>query len=230
MPVRLEILPDEHAVAEAAASLIAQRARAAVELRGRFILALSGGRTPWLMLAALARMELPWADVHIVQVDERVAPAGAAERNLTRIRESLGTRLPLVAANLHAMPVEAPDLDAAVRAYASTLRAIAGTPVMLDLVHLGLGTDGHTASLVPADAALDVQDADVTLAGPYQGTRRMTLTFPVIKRAREVMFVITGADKAAMLERLRAHDPSIPAGRVDNARTVVLADTAAVSG
>ena len=228
--MRFEILPDEHAVAEAAAALIAQRARAAVELRGRFVLALSGGRTPWLMLAVLARMELPWADLHIVQVDERVAPAGAAERNLTRIRESLAGRLPLFAGNLHAMPVEAADLDAAVRAYASTLRVVAGTPVILDLVHLGLGADGHTASLVPADAALDVQDADVTLAGPYQGTRRMTLTYPVIKRARELMFVVTGADKAAMLARLRARDHTIPAGRVDNAQTVVLADTAAMSG
>ena len=228
--MRIEVLADEHAVAEAAAALIAQRARAAVALRGRFVLALSGGRTPWLMLAALARMELPWADLRVVQVDERVAPAGAAERNLTRIRESLGSRLPLFAGNVHPMPVEASDLDAAVLAYASTLRAVAGTPVILDLVHLGLGADGHTASLVPADAALDVEDADVTLAGPYQGTRRMTLTLPVIRRAREVMFVITGADKSAMLARLRAHDPLIPAGRVENARTVVLADTAAVSG
>jgi len=125
------------------------------------------------------------------------------------------------------MPVETADLDQAAARYAQILVAVAGSPPVIDLVHLGLGADGHTASLVPGDPVLDVTDADVALTRPYQGRRRMTLTYPVLNRARRVLWLITGADKAAMLGRLRRGDPTIPAGRVRQDDAVVLADRAA---
>ena len=222
--MQIETLADGSAVARRAADFIAAEARAAVKARGLFTLAVSGGRTPWLMLQLLAQEDLPWPAVHLVQVDERVAPAGDAARNLTHIRESLLSHAPLPAANLHAMPVEAPDLDSAAMQYQDTLRHIAGAPAVLDLVHLGLGPDGHTASLVPGDAALQITDADVALTAPYQGHRRMTLTYPVLNRARRILWLATGSEKREMLARLLAADTSIPAGRVEARHAIVLAD------
>jgi 6-phosphogluconolactonase len=172
-------------------------------------------------------MEVPWTGVHILQVDERVAPAGDRERNLTHLRETLLDRVALRPEQIHAMPVELPDLEAAAGRYAQTLREVAGSPALLDLVHLGLGTDGHTASLLPGDPVLEVNDAAVALAGPYQGTRRMTLTYPVLNHARRILWVLTGGEKARMLVRLRDADPSIPAGRVRQVQALVLADRAA---
>ena len=179
------------------------------------------------MLRALVDEDVPWEHVHLLQVDERVAPAGDPDRNLTHLRESLLDHVPLPSEQIHAMPVEAADLEAACAQYAATLRAIAGSPPVLDLVHLGLGPDGHTASLVPGDQVLDVTDVDVALTGPYQGRRRMTLTYPVINRARRILWVVTGADKVTMLGRLLDGDPSIPAGRVQRDSAVVVADRAA---
>ena len=225
--MKVEVLADADAVAEAAAAIIAADARAAVAARGRFAVAVSGGHTPWVMLRALAGQTVPWEGVHVLQVDERVAPAGHADRNLTHLRESLLEHAPLRPEQIHAMPVEAPDLEAAAGRYAATLREIAGSPPVLDLVHLGLGPDGHTASLVPGDPVLGVADADVGLAGPYQGRRRMTLTYPTLDRARRILWVVTGEEKAAMLVRLRDGDPSIPAGRVRPQQALVLADRAA---
>ncbi len=222
--MRIEALADADSVARAGAALTAAEARAAVAARGRFIVALSGGHTPWQMLRALADEELPWADVHVVQVDERVAPAGDPDRNLTHLRESLLARCPLRPEQVHVMPVESPDLDAAGRRYALTLRQIAGSPAVLDLAHLGLGPDGHTASLVPGDPVLDVTDADVALTGVYQGRRRMTLTYPALNRARRIVWLITGREKAEMLERLCRGDRSIPAGRIEQRQALVLAD------
>ncbi|HXJ34288.1 MAG TPA: 6-phosphogluconolactonase [Candidatus Eisenbacteria bacterium] len=221
------VLADAEAVARRAAELIAADARAAVTARGRFALAVSGGHTPWQMLRALADEDVPWNAVHLFQVDERVAPAGDPDRNLTHIRESLLAKVQLRPDQLHAMAVEETDLTAAAAHYARELVAVAGAPPTLDLVHLGLGPDGHTASLVPADPALDVADADVTLSGPYQGRRRMTLTYPVLDRARRILWVVTGAEKVEMLRRLRAGDRTIPAGRVSAERATVLADAAA---
>ena len=212
-------------VAVAAATHIAARTQAAVSGQGVFCVALSGGRTPWKMLERLTEMELPWADVHVFQVDEREAPDGDASRNATKLTAILGrTKLP--EANLHLMPVTDRDLVQACAAYARVI-ARHCRDGRLDLVHLGLGEDGHTASLVPGDGALDVTERDVTLARLYQGRRRMTLSYPAIDRAVERMWVVTGASKTAMLARLRAGDDTIPAGRVARRDSIVFADDAA---
>jgi 6-phosphogluconolactonase len=226
--VNLEVLADADAVARRAAAVIAAHAREAIAIKGRFVFAVSGGTTPWAMLRALADEDVPWAGVHVLQVDERVAPAGDAKRNLTHLHDSLLEHTPLAREQIHAMAVEDPDLGAAAARYARKLSELAGTPAVLDLVHLGLGPDGHTASLVPGDPVLDVADVDVALTGGlYQGTRRMTLTYPAIDRATRVLWLVTGAEKVGMLARLMAGDRSIPGGRVRADRASVLADRAA---
>jgi 6-phosphogluconolactonase len=224
--IKLEVLDKPDSVARAAAAAIAADARAAIGLRGRFTIAVSGGHTPWVMLRELANEDLPWAAVHICQVDERVAPEGHPDRNLTHLRESLGSA-PLRPQQISAMPVESDDLEAATAEYTRTLEEIAGSPPLLDLVHLGLGPDGHTASLVPGDPVLEVTDRDVALTGIYQGRRRMTLTYPVLNRARRILWVVTGSEKSAMLPRLLKGDQAIPAGRVRREEALVLADRAA---
>jgi 6-phosphogluconolactonase len=225
--MQIEVLADTEVVARKAAAIIAADARAAATARGRFIMAVSGGHTPWLMLRALADEEVPWESVHVVQVDERVAPAGHPDRNLTHLRESLLEHAPLRPGQLHAMPVEDHDLQAAAARYALTLRELCDSPPTLDLIHLGLGPDGHTASLVPGDPVLGVTNADVALTDVYQGRRRMTLTYPCINRSRRILWLVVGSDKAGMLVRLRDGDSSIPAGRVRQEQALVVADRAA---
>jgi 6-phosphogluconolactonase len=225
--MKIEILPDADAVARKAAEIIAAEARAAVAERSRFVMAVSGGHTPWQMLRALANEKVPWESVHVVQVDERVVPVGDPDRNLTHLHESLLEHAPVRPGQIHAMPVESPDLDTAAKRYAMTLQEIAGSPPVLDLVHLGLGPDGHTASLVPGDPVLNVTDTDVALTGVYQERRRMTLTYPILNRSRRILWLVTGSDKVAALARLRDGDRSIPAGRIQRDQALVLADRAA---
>jgi 6-phosphogluconolactonase len=225
--MKIQVYADTDAVALVAAKLIAKEARDAVATRGKFVIAVSGGKTPWIMLRDLSQEDVPWKGVHVVQVDERVAPEGDPDRNLTHLRESLLEHAPLRPDQVLAMPVESTNVEAACVRYAQTLAKMAGSPSVLDLVHLGLGPDGHTASLVPGDLVLDVKNADVALTGIYQGRRRMTLTYPIINRSRRVLWLATGAEKAEMLARLQAGDVSIPAGRVSRDRAVVLADSAA---
>lgn len=222
----VEVLPDSDAVARRAAAFIADAARAAVKAQGRFVFAASGGRTPWVMLRALADEDVPWDAMEVVQVDERVAPAGHTDRNLTHLLESLAGA-PLRPAQIHAMPVEAQDLDAATEEYAGTLQRLTAPSGRLDLVHLGLGPDGHTASLIPGAPEMEIRDRTVAVTGVYQGRRRMTLTYPVLDKARRILWVVTGADKREMLRWLRQGDATIPAGRVAQGAAVAMADRAA---
>ena len=226
--MELRIVDDPESAAHLAAATIAVDARDAITARGRFTLAVSGGHTPWVMLRKLAEEEIPWAGMHLYQVDERIAPDGHPDRNLTHIRESLLVHAPLRPDQIHAMPVESSDLLSAISQYDSDLQEAAGSPPILDLVHLGLGPDGHTASLVPGDPVLNVTTADVALTGDYQGRRRMTLTYPAINRARRVLWVVTGSEKTAALERLLDGDVTIPAGRVRREQAVLFADPAAM--
>jgi 6-phosphogluconolactonase len=225
--MKIQVLVDADSVAKAAAQFIAAEARAAVAARGRFIMAVSGGRTPWQMLRDLAGEDVPWAGLHVVQVDERVAPVDDPDRNLTHLHESLLSHAPLRLEQIVAMPVELPDLEAAATLYVEALRDIAGTPPVLDLAHLGLGPDGHTASLVPGDPVLDVTDADVAATGIYQKRRRLTLTYPLLNRSRCVLWVVTGSEKADMIVRLLDRDVTIPAGRIQRDNALLLADNAA---
>jgi 6-phosphogluconolactonase len=223
----IEVYDDADLVASKAAAIIAREARLAITARGRFIVAFSGGQTPWKMLRVLASQDVPWEGVYVVQVDERLAPEGHADRNLTHLRENLLGHSPLSPGRIYAMPVEVKDLEEAVTGYAMTLERIAGSPAVIDLVHLGLGSDGHTASLVPGDPVLDIDDMDVALTGIYQGRRRMTLTYPIINRSRRILWLVTGSEKGEMLQRLLDGDNTIPAGRLANDRAMVLADSAA---
>ncbi len=210
--------------AQAAALQLVASAREAISARGVFIMALSGGRSPHAMLTAFAKADLPWAQVRIFQVDERVAPAGDAARNWVMIEDALLQAGGPSQAEHYPMPVESDDLARAATAYAKTLALIAGDPVVIDLVHLGLGDDGHTASLVPGDEALMMTDRDVAVTALYRGHRRMTLTFPALNRARERLWLATGADKVTMLARLRDGDHRIPAGRVSGDNTIIFTD------
>jgi 6-phosphogluconolactonase len=213
----LRSLPTPDAVAQAGAEFVAERARAAVEDHGSFHFAVSGGHTPWAMFAALASEEVAWDAVVIYQVDERVAPAGDPSRNLTHLTDALGS----APATVLPMPVNDADLTAAAAAYATDL------PEQFDLVHLGLGDDGHTASLVPGDPVLSVTDRLVAVTQPYQDHARMTLTYPALGRARQLLWLVTGADKKTPLSSLLAGDTTIPAGRVQAAASLILADQAA---
>jgi 6-phosphogluconolactonase len=217
MPLEIEILPDAGSVARRGAEIVATAAAEAVADRGRFEFAVSGGRTPWAMFADLAG-KMPWEKVTIYQVDERIAPDGDPDRNLTQLQRALPRG---GAADVRAMPVTFHDLEAAAADYAASL------PEAFDLVHLGLGPDGHTASLIPGDAVLGVTDRDVALTGEYQGRRRMTLTYPVLNRAQRILWLVTGEDKIDALARLRTGDESIPGGRVSPDRALVVADAAA---
>jgi 6-phosphogluconolactonase len=226
--IRVNVCANPDVAAEKAAAFIAAQVAPAVSARGRFLLAVSGGRTPWQMLRALARAPLPWDRIHLFQVDERVAPAGDPDRNATHLRACFeGTALG--SDHIHAMPVEDADLDDAARRYAATLQELAGSPATLDLVHLGLGPDGHTASLVPNDPVLAVTDRDVALTGVYHERRRMTLTYPILNRARTILWLATGSDKAEVLPRLRDGDPSIPGGRIRRSGALIIADQAAAA-
>jgi len=218
--IDLEVVADEKAAARRAAELIAAAGAAAEDERNIFSLAMSGGRSPWAMLAILGEEEeMPWDKTELFQVDERVASPGSEERNLTHM--VLGLSMDHQSA-LRPMPVTQRDLEAAAREYESSL------PERFDCVHLGLGPDGHTASLVPSDPVLEVSDRRVALTETeYQGHRRMTLTYPALAEARRIVWLVTGPDKVEALQKLLAGDLSIPAGRVENESMVVVADEAA---
>lgn len=222
--MRLKIAHDPERAAEIAAADIARACADAVASRGTATIALSGGETPWLMLRELRHFDLPWRNVYVAQVDERVAPRGDPTRNFTRIEQILVREGPLPAANLLAMPVERVDLDDAAADYQRALESRTGTPLMLDLVQLGLGADGHTASLVPGDAALGMLDRDTAVTAEYAGQRRMTLTLPAINRARRRTWLVTGVQKRARLVELLAASGGAPATSVRREDALVVAD------
>lgn len=268
--MNFQIANNAESVAKLAATFIAAEARAAIQERGRFIMAISGGKTPWIMLRHLAEEKLEWSNVHLFQVDERIAPAGSADRNWTHLQESLNLFpnstadahsgvAPVLAPSsmndtlsrcapatpcsassaasfeiglihLHPMPVEAADSEAGTATYTTLLHNIGGEPFSFDLIHLGLGADGHTASLIPGDRVLKVIDRDVALAGPYQGHLRMTLTYPIINRSRKILWVVTGKEKQTALQQLLNKDHSIPAGSVLQANATIIADADAAAG
>ena len=203
-------------LSDVAADVIAQELRARVALRGSASIAVSGGRTPWPVFERLSEAPIPWNTVDVFQVDERVAPPGSTDRNLTGLTETLLDRVPAMD---HPMPVDAPDLEAAADRYATEL------PPSLDVVHLGLGDDGHTASLVPLDPSVLIEDRLVAVTHPYRGHRRMTLTRPVLDRAGLIVWIVAGAGKAEMVERLIAGDTSIPAGLISQDRAVLVTDS-----
>jgi len=212
----LEVAPDATAAARRVGSLVAAKAREAIADRGRFSVALS--KAPAAMVEALVEAAPRWDGIDVYQVDERAAPSGSRDRNLTALDAALP---PDAVGSLHPMPVEAPDLEDAARLYQVVL------PAALDLVHLGLGADGHTASLVPGDPVLDVRDDLVAVTAGYQGFRRMTLTYPALETAREIVWLVTGEEKREILARLLEGDDSIPAARISNASQLVVADPAA---
>jgi len=227
--VRVLVYGDAATASKQGAALIGDAVRAAIAARGLASVAISGGRTPWDMLRLLASEEIAWSDVHVWQTDERVVPADDPNRTWTQLGGALLSRVALPATHAHPMPVDTDDLSTSSAQYASLLERIAGAPAVLDLVHVGLGADGHAASLMPNDAVLDVETRDVGLTGPYDGYRRMTLTYPIINRAREILWLVTGEAKAEALRRLCAGDQSIPAGRINQARATIVADRAAAS-
>ena len=213
-----EVVPDAEAAAVSAARFVEKAAKEAVAERGTFNFAVSGGRSPWRMLEILSEGPMPWTRSALFQVDERIAPTGSADRNLTHLVLSL----PLACqASIRPMPVGAKDLETACATYEYSL------PDRFDLIHLGLGPDGHTASLVPGDRVLDVDDRDVAVTSTeYQGTHRMTMTYPVLNRARQILFLVTGDEKREALDRLMIGDQTIPAGRVDSVNATLITDVA----
>jgi 6-phosphogluconolactonase len=200
----------------------------AVAVRGCGTVAFSGGHTPADMFRVLAAATLNWAEVDIFQVDERIVGADDERRNLRAFRAAFANVGP-PAARIHGMPVDDGPQEQAAEDYAETLNTIAGTPATLDVVHLGLGVDGHTASLFPGDAALRAT-ADVALSGPYDGLERMTLTIDVLNRARMRVWLVTGASKQAVVRRLVDDDPAIVAHRIRRGDSILVLDRDAAPG
>jgi 6-phosphogluconolactonase len=216
--IRLEVLPDPNAAAARVAALVEESVNRVVTGGGRFAWAVSGGEGPDPMFRRVGALELPWRSIDTWQVDERIAPLGDPDRNRTRQERAFPSP---ALEGIRWMPVEDEDQDASAARYAATL------PDQFDLVHLGLGTDGHTASLVPGDPVLDVVDRDVAVTGPYEGRRRMTLTYPALSRARRVVWLVTGEEKREAVRSLLAGDRSIPAARVPVADQILITDRAA---
>ncbi|OOG72175.1 6-phosphogluconolactonase [Algoriphagus sp. A40] len=214
-------------VAKEAANYIADRIRENLTKKGFFTMAISGGRTPWEMIKELANEDLEWEKVFLFQVDERVAPDGHADRNLTQLFNTIQDTKLMTRLNIFPMHVIAEDLDQACQDYADNIQRITETG-KLDLVHLGMGSDGHTASLIPGDEVLEILDKNVALTGnPYQGRQRMTLTYPLINDAEKILWVVTGEEKAEMLERLLLKDTSIPAGKINQTHAILLTEESA---
>lgn len=223
----LEIFNNSDEVAEKAAQYIEEKIRTAILTKGSFTMAISGGKTPWQMLKILAKAKLRWEKVFLFQVDERVAPDGNEERNLTQLFKSIEGSGIMTRINVFPMHVISENLEEETKAYAEAIEKVAENGE-LDLIHLGMGSDGHTASLIPGDSVCEVAGAAIAMTTqPYQGRMRMTMTYSLINRAKEILWLVTGEEKAEMLQRLLQQDPSIPAGKVNPTHATIFADKAA---
>jgi 6-phosphogluconolactonase len=220
---------DRRELARSAAELILDDCRRSLADRSRpYAIGVSGGSTPTLMFEEMAALPMPWSDVHVFQVDERVAPAGSADRNLTQLTDCLLARVEIPSENIHPMPVESDDLRAACQAYEREIESVT-RDAPLDMVQLGLGDDGHTASLAPGDPILDVSDRDVWHVEEFNGLPRMSMTYPAIDRSRKILWLAVGHTKAEMCRRLIASDREIPAGRVSQHNATLLVDEEAAA-
>lgn len=213
----IRVASDAEAAAAVAAEWLAWQLRNACRRRGLATLAVSGGTSPALMFHDLARCDVPWDRVRVWQVDERFAPDGDPARNA-----NLLSALPLPRTTLRLMPVTARHLPSAIRRYA------AGLPDRFDVVHLGMGDDGHTASWPPGDPVIDAAEP-VALSAPYAGYARMTLTPAVVNAARHRLVLAPGAAKAQPMSRWLLGDHALPIQRVRRAGTVVVIDAAAAA-
>ena len=234
---RFTVLADPDAVAVATADRFVAAARAAIAERGIFRVALSGGGTPKqvypLILEPERREGVDWSRVEFFWGDERAVPPDHPESNFGVAYQMLIAQLPDVRQDrIHRMPAEAPDLDAAALSHESELRLAFGArgsePPAFDLIWLGMGPDGHTASLFPDSAALD--ESERWVVGnwvPSQAAWRMTLTFPVLNAGRDVIVVVTGADKADAVRDIRSGGSDLPASRVDGDQVEWIIDAAA---
>ena len=230
MSMKTELFSSADEVAERAAAYLEQLIRETLAHKNSFSMAISGGRTPWQMLKILSKAALPWTRVNLFQVDERVAPDGHADRNLTQLFQAIAGSPLVTRLHIFPMPVTAEDLDAAAGDYAELIHEITEGEG-LDLIHLGMGSDGHTASLVPGDAVLEVQDHGVACTQDlYQGRIRMTLTYPLLNSAKRILWIVTGSEKQEMVQRLLQKDASIPAGSVNQANAILFVDQAAMQG
>ena len=228
--MKTEIFPSADQVAKEAAAYIEQLIRETLAHKKTFSMAISGGRTPWEMLKILSKASLPWTRVNLFQVDERVAPDGHADRNLTQLFQAIEGSPLVTQLRIFPMPVLAANLDEGCREYIQVLDEVTEGKG-LDLIHLGLGSDGHTASLVPGDGVLDLQDRLVACTqNTYQGRIRMTLTYPLLNSAKQILWIVTGSEKQEMVRRLLNQDASIPAGSIRQENALLMADQAAMEG
>ena len=229
-PMKTEIFPQAEQVAARAAAYLEQVIREALTHQKSFSLAISGGRTPWEMLKLLSKADLPWQRINLFQVDERVAPDGHPDRNLTQLFQAIAGTAMVTQLRIFPMPVTAEDLDAAAKEYTEVLNEVTKGKG-LDMIHLGLGTDGHTASLVPGDEVLAVQNRHVACTqNNYQGRIRMTLTYPLLNAAKQILWIVTGSEKKQMVQRMLQQDPSILAGSIRSENALLLVDQAAIEG
>lgn len=227
--MKICVYPTATEATEAAALLFAEQAIEAVRAHGRCVVAVSGGKTPEPMFRSAAQLAIPWTTLDVFQVDERVVDTSDSRRNAAVVRETWIAPGLLPSERFFPMPVESADIAAGARQYARLLENSAGSPPTIDLVHLGLGDDGHTASLVPGDSLIDDDQQLVGLSVPYQGVRRMTLMPRVLNRSSAQLWLVLGTSKAMALRGLWLNDRVLPATHIDRARATVIADLAAAA-
>lgn len=227
--IQIHSYSTEMELAQAAASNFQKYAEQCINEAGSFKFALSGGGTPILMLQCLSKLEIQWNACELFQVDERISPLGDDSRNLTHIRENLIDVISIPEASIHPMPVEQDDLGAAAESHSDELVAVCGKPPVLDLAVLGLGMDGHTASLIPDDPILFDEQTYTHVTRKYNGFQRMTLTYPILNRARRVLWLVKGDKKAEVLNQFLSCDSSLPATKVNRENAILFADEEALS-